>query len=415
LASLITGETLRVLLVSAREEARDEVGQALAGRAGDHRLYWVSQPDLAATRAEDLLPHVILVDEALGNANPGALIGQLAGRLPRSAVLALVSAGNLDLAQRAVLAGARGFVTRHLQQDDFLTALRQVLAQRKGAPVQAEEGPASGKIVAFCAPKGGTGRTTLTINTTITLQRITGQPAVLVDADFSAPALDVALNLPAARNIGDLLPKVARLDQDAVASVLAKHASGVRVLLAPPSADLANPIRPQQVHQVLVWLKRMFGWVVVDLGLPMDETAFAFLDGADRIVMTVLPEMVWLRNTRLMLDQFRQRGYPEEKTWLVLNLAAMKAGVSVADIEERLRVKVRYRIPDDQPLATHSINRGVPIVMSHPKSAVARAVNGFARDLAGGLRTQAPDTQEAKAAGGLLGRLRGRARPAGVS
>jgi pilus assembly protein CpaE len=415
LASLITGETLRVLLVSAREEARDEVGQALAGRAGDHRLYWVSQPDLAATRAEDLLPHVILVDEALGNANPGALIGQLAGRLPRSAVLALVSAGNLDLAQRAVLAGARGFVTRPLQQDDFLTALRQVLAQRKGAPVQAEEGPASGKIVAFCAPKGGTGRTTLTINTTISLQRITGQPAVLVDADFSAPALDVALNLPAARNIGDLLPKVARLDQDAVASVLAKHASGVRVLLAPPSADLANPIRPQQVQQVLVWLKRMFGWVVVDLGLPMDETAFAFLDGADRIVMTVLPEMVGLRNTRLMLDQFRQRGYPEEKTWLVLNRAAMKAGVSVADIEERLRVKVRYRIPDDQPLATHSINRGVPIVMSHPKSAVARAVNGFARDLAGGLRTQAPDTQEAKAAGGLLGRLRGRARPAGVS
>ncbi len=415
MASLITGETLRVLLVSAREEARDEVGQALAGRAGDHRLYWVSQPDLAATRAEDLLPHVILVDEALGNANPGALIGQLAGRLPRSAVLALVSAGNLDLAQRAVLAGARGFVTRPLQQDDFLTALRQVLAQRKGAPVQAEEGPASGKIVAFCAPKGGTGRTTLTINTTITLQRITGQPAVLVDADFSAPALDVALNLPAARNIGDLLPKVARLDQDAVASVLAKHASGVRVLLAPPSADLANPIRPQQVQQVLVWLKRMFGWVVVDLGLPMDETAFAFLDGADRIVMTVLPEMVGLRNTRLMLDQFRQRGYPEEKTWLVLNRAAMKAGVSVADIEERLRVKVRYRIPDDQPLATHSINRGVPIVMSHPKSAVARAVNGFARDLAGGLRTQAPDTQEAKAAGGLLGRLRGRARPAGVS
>ena len=415
MASLITGETLRVLLVSAREEARDEVGQALAGRAGDHRLYWVSQPDLAATRAEDLLPHVILVDEALGDANPSALIGQLAGRLPRSAVLALVSAGNLDLAQRAVLAGARGFVTRPLQQDDFLTALRQVLAQRKGAPVQAEEGPASGKIVAFCAPKGGTGRTTLTINTTITLQRITGQPAVLVDADFSAPALDVALNLPAARNIGDLLPKVARLDQDAVASVLAKHASGVRVLLAPPSADLANPIRPQQVHQVLVWLKRMFGWVVVDLGLPMDETAFAFLDGADRIVMTVLPEMVGLRNTRLMLDQFRQRGYPEEKTWLVLNRAAMKAGVSVADIEERLRVKVRYRIPDDQPLATHSINRGVPIVMSHPKSAVARAVNGFARDLAGGLRTQAPDTQEAKAAGGLLGRLRGRARPAGVS
>ncbi len=231
---------------------------------------------------------------------------------------------------------------------------------------------------------------------------------MLVDADYAAPALDVALNLPGGRTIADLLPKIARLDQDAVASVLAQHASGVRVLLAPPAADLANPIPLQQVQQVLVWLKRMFGWVMVDLGLPMDETAFAFLDGADRIVMTVLPEMVGLRNTRMMLDQFHLRGYPDEKIWLVLNRATMKAGVSVADIEERLRVKVRDRIPDDQPLATHSINRGVPMVMSHPKSAVARAVDGFARDLAGGLGPQAPETGEPKAAGGLLDRLRGR-------
>ena len=77
----------------------------------------------------------------------------------------------------------------------------------------------------------------------------------------------------------------------------------MRVLLAPPPADLTHPISLPQVQQVLVWLKRMFPWVIVDLGLPLDETAFAFLDGADRIVMSVLPEMVGLRNTRLMLDQ----------------------------------------------------------------------------------------------------------------
>ena len=294
-------------------------------------------------------------------------------------------------------------------------ALRQVLAQRRPAPVQADDAAASGKIVAFCAPKGGTGRTTLTINTSITLQRITGQSVVLVDADYAAPALDVALNLPAERNISDLLPKIARLDREVVASVLALHASGMRVLLAPPPADLTNPIPLQQVQQVLVWLKRMFGWVVVDLGLPFDETAFGFLDGADRIVMTVLPEMVGLRNTRLMLDQLHNRGYPEEKIWLVLNRASMKAGVPVADIEERLRVKVRYSIPDDQPLATYSVNRGVPMVMSHPNSAVARAVDGFAHNLAGGLRAQAPDAERTNTVGGLLERMRGRARPAGAS
>jgi len=162
------------------------------------------------------------------------------------------------------------------------------------------------------------------------------------------------------------------------------------------------------VQQVLATLKRMFPWVVVDLGLPLDETAFAFLDGADRIVMTVLPEMVGLRNTRLMLDQMHERGYPSEKIWLVLNRADMRGGVSVADIEERLRIRVRYRIPDDQALATYSVNRGVPLLMSHANSRLAKAVRGFAGELA--REVMGPDLLK-EPANGLLTRLRGRAAP----
>ena len=51
------------------------------------------------------------------------------------------------------------------------------------------------------------------------------------------------------------------------------------------------------------------------------------------------------------------------------------------DIEERLRVHIRFQVPDDQPLATHSINRGVPIVISQEGSAVAKAVQKLAGDL----------------------------------
>jgi len=151
--------------------------------------------------------------------------------------------------------------------------------------------------------------------------------------------------------------------------------------LAPPPANVSNPTSLPQVQQILVLLKRMFSWVLVDLGLPLDEKAFAFLDGSDRIIMTVLPEMVGLRNTRLMLEQLHERGYPDDKVWVVLNRATMRGGVPRQDIEERLRVAVRHAIPDDQPLATYGINRGVPLVMSHPRSAVARAVGKLAEQL----------------------------------
>lgn len=408
MANLVPGETLRVLLVSAQEDLRETIGESLARLGGDHRLYWVSQPDLAPGRASDLIPHAILIDDELGGASVTALVTLLAKNAPRAAILALVSRTAMGTAQAAMLAGARAFLLKPLDADELVNALRQVLVRR---PSQApEEAPlVSGRIIAFCAPKGGTGRTTSAINTAISLQQLTRRPTVLVDADYAAPALDVALNLDSSRNIVDLLPKLTRLDADLVSGVLANHASGIRVLLAPPPADLAHPISLPQVQQVLATLKRMFPWVVVDLGLPLDETAFAFLDGADRIVMTVLPEMVGLRNTRLMLDQMHERGYPSEKIWLVLNRADMRGGVSIADIEERLRIRVRYRIPDDQALATYSVNRGVPLLMSHANSRLAKAVQGFAGELA--REVMGPDAL-GEPSNGLLSRLRGRAAPA---
>jgi pilus assembly protein CpaE len=415
--SLISGETLRVLLVSVDETARDDVAEALAGRLGDYRLYYVSQPELAAQRAADLIPHVILLDDALGTSSVTGLIRQLIASAPAAAIVILVAADAVSLTREAVLAGARGFVHKPLDPEELAASLRQVVSRVSPPPATPLDGEGPpGRIVVFCAPKGGTGRTTLAINTSIGLRQATRKTVALVDADYAAPALDVALNLPGQRTVIDLLPRLARLDRDLIAGVLTPHVSGVQVLLAPPPADLSHPISLPQVQQILVLLKRMFPWVVVDLGLPLDETAFAFLDGADRIVMTVLPEMVGLRNTRLMLDQLHGRGYPDERVWLVLNRATMRGGVPVGDIEERLRVRVQYRVPDDQGLATHSVNRGIPVLMGHRHTALGRSMAGLASRLAqemaleGADATKAPGATDGRTGGGLFRR----SRPAGT-
>jgi pilus assembly protein CpaE len=171
------------------------------------------------------------------------------------------------------------------------------------------------------------------------------------------------------------------LDGQLVSGVLTPHSSGIQVLLAPHPGELELALTVPQVQQILVSLQRMFSWVVVDLGLPMDETSFAFLDSADRVIVSVLPEMVGLRNARLMIRELLSRGYPPDKVWVVLNRGSMRAGITQKDIESRLQIPVRLVIPDDQALATHSINRGVPLAVSHPRSAVARAVDKLSRDL----------------------------------
>ena len=109
MSGLVSGEPLRVLLVSPHADQREEVGDALQG-AGEHRFYWVSQPDLALTRAQGLAPHVVLVDDDLGRPRPRqapeALVRRLVQSLPGGAVLLLSEPGSLAIAQAAVLAGA---------------------------------------------------------------------------------------------------------------------------------------------------------------------------------------------------------------------------------------------------------------------------------------------------------------------
>lgn len=402
-------DTVRTLLVSAHQDARDELEQTLSHWERDHRLYWVSQPELAPVRAEELMPNVVLVDGGLPQGQALPLIDELVTRVPSAAVLLLVDRDAMDLARRGVLAGARGFVTKPLQATDLITTLRQVLAvHRAPTPVPAGPRRAPSRVIVFCAPKGGTGRTTLALNTSVSLRLMSGEPVVLMDADYAAPSLDVVMNLHSDRSVADLLPRLARLDDISLRTALADHSSGINVLLAPPP-NQADPLSPTQVQRILVLLKGLFPWVVVDLGLPFNETAFAFLDGADAILMTVLPEMTGVRNVRVALDRFRERAYPEEKIWLILNCATMRGGVPRSDIEKRLNAEFRHTVPDDRILVTHTINRGVPLVMSHARSGVARATQKLTRSLVASLGSEparrAGATDRARRRG-LVGRMR---------
>jgi len=301
--------------------------------------------------------------------------------------------GRDALARQAVLVGARGFLVQPLDPEEVHKALAESLSRGR-APVLAEgietRPSAEGKVVAFCAPKGGTGRTTLAVNTALSLRGVTGQSVVLVDADYAAPALDVALDLKHTRDVADLVSRIARLDEALVDGVLGEHASGVKVLLAPPPTRGAPPVGPAHVQQIVAILRRMFDWVVVDVGLPHDAAAYGYLGLADRVVLNVLPEMIGLRNTQNLLARLQSKGIARERIWVVVNRATLRGGLPLVDIQGRMAIDVAFQIPDDQPAATESVNRGIPLVVDRRYTALAKAMRALAKRLAEDLTNPQP-------------------------
>ena len=98
----------------------------------------------------------------------------------------------------------------------------------------------------------------------------------------------------------------------------------------------------------------------------------------------------------------------------------MPAAVRKRDIEERLHVRVAHTVPDDQPLVSQSINRGVPVMMAQGRSAVAKSYRSLAMQIVGSAPgTAAPQEKPAikgKVAGNpLMARFSRGSQPADAS
>jgi DNA-binding NarL/FixJ family response regulator len=82
----------------------------------------------ASKLISQLKPHVVIIDIALGESSGLDLIKQLHGTWPDLPILALSMHDEALYAERAIRAGAKGYVMKKEAMDKVMTAIRRVLA-----------------------------------------------------------------------------------------------------------------------------------------------------------------------------------------------------------------------------------------------------------------------------------------------
>lgn len=273
------------------------------------------------------------------------------------------------------------------------------LIVRVNAALRSEE-RSQAYTVALWGTKGGVGTSTIALNLAVALRLKGGRKVTLMDAAMWGGTLPVMLNLAPKHTIADLLPRLYDLDSELLASVLATHSSGVRLLASEPWSKDGSTVKPTQLERILEWLESASDYVIIDTASVLDQNTLTLLQRTDPVVV-LTPEMTSLRNARLVLGLSATWTQQPERPLLVLNRYPVKGGIKLKDIEHALGAKIDVQIPNDEPLVTYSINRGIPLVMSHPRSAVAQ---GFLR-LAEMVRLRAEKRrQEAKATTAVWGR-----------
>jgi len=321
--------------------------------------------------------------------------------VPEASVVMMSVQGEADYLRRSMLAGAREFLVKPFSSDELTASIRQVYSREQeklsrmaasmpvvavdsGAPASGSGEDGDGRVIAVFSPKGGVGRTTVAVNLAVAAATELGRSVVLMDGSFQFGDVGVLLNLnPKNKSIADLVPELEQGEPESLDTFVINHSSGVRVLLAPPSPEMAELITPAGVKKVIEALRRKHDLVIIDCTSWFNDTTLAMLDVAD-VVLTILSlEITSIKNMRLFLEVADQLGYEENKIKLVLNRADSTLGIRVADVENSIGRKVDHTIVSDGRSVVYALNRGVPFFLSNREAQVSQDILRLASVVSG--------------------------------
>jgi pilus assembly protein CpaE len=236
------------------------------------------------------------------------------------------------------------------------------------------------------SPKGGVGRTTVAVNLAVAAATELGKRVVVVDGSFQFGDVGVLLNLnPKNKSIADLVPELEQAghEVESMDTFVINHSAGIRVLLAPPTPEMAELITPSGIKRVIEALRLTHDLVVVDCTAFFNDTTLAILDSADTILTMLSLEITSIKNMRLFLEVAEQLGYEGGKVRLVLNRADSALGIRVQDVEHSIGRKVDETIVSDGRSVVYALNRGVPFFLSNREAQVSQDILRLARAVVG--------------------------------
>lgn len=288
---------------------------------------------------------------------------------PDFAVILLRHDDELAVADLAIAAGVREVVLAD-DPDALAGAYERVHAR------EAERAP-SGKVVTVFAPKGGSGKTTVSTNLAVALAK-QGSRVCLVDLDLEFGDVAISLSLTPVRTLVDAVTNtMARDETELVQLLVTPFRDLVDCVLAPIEPGDAEKIPAEVVTNLLAALRHQYEFVVVDTPSQFSEHVLAALDMSDHYVLLTNPELPSVKNLRLTLDMFDLLGYRHDCRSVVFNRADSAAGLTAADVERALRNPITVQVPASRDVPA-SINKGVPIVLAKPDHPVSAAIRGFA-------------------------------------
>jgi pilus assembly protein CpaE len=275
-----------------------------------------------------------------------------------------------------IVAAMRAGACEYLERDGDPASLQDALARLAASRSRMQNAAGRARVFTFLNAKGGSGATTIAVNTALALQESHGA-TVLVDFGLLGHAA-LHLNVRPSFGLTDALQNLHRMDTGLLEGFMTRCQrdlsllSGLKQLmpLAATGAELARLFDLLVLH---------YHYVVVDCSSRTDDITRMMCDLSHQVLLVAQTDVAALWSAgrvQAWLDESTNR----EKVGLVLNRYKKIPGFTEEDVQKGTNCRVLWKVPNNYHSVAAGIDRGEPVLLQD--SEISRSVRGLASILA---------------------------------
>jgi pilus assembly protein CpaE len=372
---------MRVIIVGIPEAMRERFRQVMHGtglqcESGD----CVSYSDLSYRILHG--PADLIVFALGANAKTVLPLLQQARTQTKAPIIALGTTADAE----AILNTLRSGATEYLHEADLREGLLAILGKMRetgSVPIQ------WGEIIAVLAAKPGIGVTTVSSNLAFALSAHYPGRVALAELGPQVPELALNLNVEPHYSLSDLSLRENRLDTTLLKQLLVDHPSQLKLLVHQPSTIEPIMLAPPIMRTVLVLLRTMYEYTVIDLGQWNNPSGRVALELASKVVVVVGLDVPTLRLSRYFLRELGDANIHQNRVVVVANRYGQRKQFPWKQAQDALGQSFAEWIPDDVGLINQALNLGQPLLTLSPRATITRRFDQLADRINGKDRNRA--------------------------
>ena len=244
------------------------------------------------------------------------------------------------------------------------------------------------RVITVTSGNGGVGKTTLSVNLALQLQR-QGKRVVILDADFGLANIEVMMGVRPTSNLADLMFRGKTLKD-----IIMTGPEGIGFISGGSGIkEMTSMTRDQifYVMQSLAELDDLADVIIIDTGAGIADSVLEFAAASQEILLVATPEPTSITDAYALLKTLnRKQEFEASRTVIKLvanNVKKAEEGLEIynkvsAVAEKFLNIQLVYlgAVVNDHNVPK-SIMQQKPLLLAHPNSSAATSIIGLAHQL----------------------------------